>query len=34
MNEIERLLSEGFITEEFLKEEVRCEYTVPSVVAS
>ena len=28
MTEIERLLSEDFITEEFLREEVRCEYTV------
>ena len=30
MNEIDRLLSEGFITEDFLKEEVRCDYPVPS----
>lgn len=30
MTEIERLLSEGFINEAFLKEEVKCEYTVSS----
>ncbi len=30
MNEIERLLSEGFISKDFLQEEVRCGYTVPS----
>lgn len=30
MTEIERLLSEGFITKEFLQEEVRCEYLVSS----
>lgn len=28
MNEIERLLTEGFITESFLHEEIRCEYLV------
>ncbi len=30
MTQIEKLLAEGFITEEFLKEEVRCDYTISS----
>lgn len=30
MTEIERLLYNGFVSEEFLHEEVRCEYLVPS----
>ena len=30
MTEIERLLSEGFISKEFLQDEVRCGYLVPS----
>lgn len=30
MTEIERLLSEGFITKEFLEDEIRCDYLVPS----
>lgn len=30
MTEIDRLLAEGFITEDFLKEEVRCDYVVPT----
>lgn len=30
MNEIERLLHEGMISEDFLKEEVRCDYTITS----
>lgn len=30
MTEIERLLANGFINEEFIQEEVRCEYCVPA----
>ena len=30
MTEIERLLSHGFITEDFLKEESRCDYFISS----
>ena len=30
MTECERLLANGFITEDFLKPEVRCDYEIPT----
>ena len=32
MTEIERLLSKGFISEDFIREEVRCDYCIPASI--